>query len=122
MSTSTVTDLNILVRAGEVAGIRERISAALDAAGARGHEIVVREITLACEPDNMLVTEFQQRFDRPAVVEQVHHLVVTASWGDSGEVPGTADITATVVGCLPPAPDGSTGLWFGQTRSVSSSE
>ena len=118
----TVTEMNVLLRPDGVDAVVDSIPGALPQA--TDVQVRMRSIDLECEPDNMLVAEYHQRFDAVPVTEQVHRLVVEADWeqpeGDSREF--TTGVTAAIVGCLPPAPDGSTGLWFGNTRAITSSE
>jgi hypothetical protein len=119
-SARTATDMNLLVRPDHGGALLDAVEAALTDLGATGVALELRSVESSCEPDNMLVAEYQQRFDTPPVGEQVHRLTVTAHW--PGAVPGTADVTRAVAGCLPAAPDGSPGLWFGQTTALRSSE
>ncbi|MGP9724783.1 hypothetical protein ACT3SZ_12295 [Corynebacterium sp. AOP40-9SA-29] len=120
----TWTDMNVLLRPDLGSEVVEAVRSVLTRRGASQVEVELTGIESACEPDNMLLAEYQQRFDSPAISGQVHRLTVSASWtGETaGEVPGTADITAEVAGCLPPAPDGTPGLWFGQTSTLRSCE
>lgn len=116
----TWTDMNVLLRPDLGSEVVEEVRSVLARRGAGQVEVELTGIESACEPDNMLLAEYQQRFDSPAISEQVHRLTVSANW--QGEAPGTADVTASVAGCLPPAPDGTPGLWFGQTSTLRSSE
>lgn len=128
----TWTDMNVLLRPDLGSEVAEAVRSVLTRHGASQVEVELTGIESACEPDNMLLAEYQQRFDSPAISEQVHRLTVSANWPgeDAGEAagkgtgkaPSTADITAEVAGCLPPAPDGTPGLWFGQTSTLRSSE
>ncbi|MCJ7859438.1 hypothetical protein [Corynebacterium kalidii] len=119
-SVPTATDMNVLVRPDRRDALLDAVDAALTGLGATGVEVELRSVESACEPDNMLVADYLQRFDTPPVGEQVHRLTVTAHW--PGAAPATADVTRAVAGCLPSAPDGSPGLWFGQTTTLRSSE
>jgi hypothetical protein len=117
--------MNVLVRPDHVAALADAIERALGDHGATGVEVRLTGIESACEPDNMLVAEYQQRFDTPPIGEQVHRLTVTACWQDShgqDKALSTADVTRVIAACLPGVPDGSPGLWFGQTSTLRSSE
>lgn len=124
-NVTTATDMNVLVRPDHVAALADAIKHALGDHGATGVEVVLTGIESACEPDNMLVAEYQQRFDTPPIGEQVHRLTVTACWQDAyrkDKALSTADVTRVIAACLLDAPDGSPGLWFGQTSTLRSSE
>ncbi|AHW63902.1 Hypothetical protein CGLY_07285 [Corynebacterium glyciniphilum AJ 3170] len=121
----TATDMNVLVRPDGVTALAVAIRHTLGDHGATSVEVTLTGIESACEPDNMLVAEYQQRFDTPPVSEQVHRLTVTARWQGThwqGGALNTADITRDIAACLPILPDGSPGLWFGQTSTLRSSE
>lgn len=122
---TTATDMNVLVRPDHVVALADAIKHTLGDHGATGVEVVLTGIESACEPDNMLVAEYQQRFDTPPIGEQVHRLRVTACWPDAqgqDKAMSTADVTRVIAACLPGVPDGSPGLWFGQTSTLRSSE
>lgn len=119
-SVVTETDMNVLLRVDEVDSVSSGIRRALDTSGAVELQVTFTAIESACEPDNVLVAEYLQRFDSPPVSEQVHRLTVTAHW--ERVVEDTRSITREVAACLPAAPDGSPGLWFGQTSTLRSCE
>lgn len=116
----TETDMTALLRPDRTGTTATAVRRELSTAGAQDVRVEFTVIESACEPDNALVAEYLQRFESPPVSEQVHRLNVTAQWVH-GQV-DTKVVTRQVAGCLPPAPDGSPGLWFGQTSTLRSSE
>ncbi|WP_420099914.1 hypothetical protein [Corynebacterium sp.] len=118
--SATDTDMTVLLRPGCRDALVGDIREVLSGRGAIRTEVGLTAIASACEPDNMLIAEYQQRFEAPPVSEQVHRLTVHAYW--SGATPATAGITRDIAACLPRLGDGSPGLWFGQTTTLRSCE
>ena len=119
----TVTDINVLLRATEVEATARAIADSLASRGVEVLSVHIMDVGSGCEPDNMLVTEYEQRFDSPPIAESLHRILVgarTAETVDAGDGLATESttqtISAAVAAALPPAPDGSEGLWYGSTR------
>jgi hypothetical protein len=122
----TFTDLNALFRASDAAATVTRITDGVTALGCTGVQVRARAITLACEPDNMLVAAYQQVHDAPPVTEDLHRITVSATVPATVPATGTAGaagtggitgrITRAVVAALPTGPDGTAAVWFGSTR------
>lgn len=118
----TETAMNVLMRPDLLEETATRIREELGDAGAQDVRVETRNVESACEPDNVLIAEYSQRFDSPPIAEQVHLLTVTAAWASETATPERRKVTASVASCLPPAPDGTPGLWSGQTTALPSSE
>lgn len=123
----TFTDLNALFRSSDADATVARVTGAVTALGCTGVRVRIRPITLACEPDNMLVAEYEQIHDAPPVTEDLHRITVAAGVpaGAPADVPAgagdergeiTERITRAVVAALPDGPDGTAAVWFGSTR------
>lgn len=108
-----LADINALLRAADTDAVARRIAETLSQRGACDIQVHIADVAAGCEPDNMLVTEWQQRFEAPPIAESLHRILVGATAPES--LPD-ADITQTVAEALPKAPDGSQGLWYGSTR------
>ncbi|WP_010119028.1 hypothetical protein [Corynebacterium nuruki] len=126
----TFTDLNALFRGSDKAATVTRITDGVTALGCTGVQVRARVITLACEPDNMLVAAYQQVHDAPPVTEDLHRITVsatvpaavtaaataTAADTTAGAADITDRVTRAVVAALPTGPDGTATVWFGSTR------
>lgn len=109
-----IADINALMRASEVNATAEAIAEALVSAGHSNIAVHIADVSVGCEPDNMLVTEYEQRFDMPPVVESLHRIVVGGQGRGGVDL---SEVTKTIAAALPKAPDGSEGLWYGGTRA-----
>ncbi|MDO4631390.1 MAG: tRNA (guanosine(37)-N1)-methyltransferase TrmD [Corynebacterium sp.] len=70
------TDLNILVTPAEWQKIMANLATYLATRDYHVTTIHAEEINLSCEPDNMLVTEYQQTQGRPPVSEALHRIII----------------------------------------------
>jgi hypothetical protein len=114
----TFTDLNALFRTADADVTVDRIDSAVRALGAREVRVRAKAISLVCEPDNMLVAEYEQIHDGPPVTEELHRITVEAGVPTDASTDGdiSDSITRAVVGALPTGPDGTAAVWFGSTR------
>lgn len=70
------TDLNLLIRPSEWAEIARRMPAELTGSGYEAESVHSQIVDLTCEPDNMLVTQFEQTEGHAPSVEVLHRVVV----------------------------------------------
>ncbi len=104
-SRLVTTDLNLLITPEEWRTILTELPAKLSAAGFAVTQLSATEISLTCEPDNMLVAQFEQVEGHVPVAEVLHRVLVTGVTA----LP-LVDVTATVAAALP---DGA--YWYGTT-------
>lgn len=117
MSTTSprhiIADINALLRAADTESTARAIAESLKELGLQEISVHIADVAAGCEPDNMLVTEYEQRFSMPPVVESLHRIVVGAQKGLGVD---NSAVTSAIARALPAAPDGSEGLWYGSTR------
>ena len=70
------TDMNILVTKSEWQKIAPKLPKKLSKNGYRVSAIHAEEINLSCEPDNMLVSEYEQAEGHPPVSEILHRVII----------------------------------------------
>lgn len=70
------TDLHVLLAPAEWASLAETIPARLSERGYAVESIHADVVDLTCEPDNMLLTQYQQNEGHPPVGEELHRVVV----------------------------------------------
>ena len=70
------TDMNILVTRSEWQKIAPKLPKKLSKNGYRVSAIHAEEINLSCEPDNMLVSEYEQAEGHPPVSEILHRVII----------------------------------------------
>lgn len=97
------TSLNVLLAPAEQAGV----AAKLAAAGFEDCQFV--ETVFACEPDNMLVAEYQQLHGSAPVTEVLSRLVVLSHQPAAARL---WEVTAAVVAALPAGT-----LWYGTSTA-----
>lgn len=97
------TDLNLLIRPAEWQQLAHGLPAALATAGYTVTSIHGDVVDLTCEPDNMLVTQFEQVEGHQPVVEALHRVIIN---GTSG-LP-LREATQAVVAALP-----DNSYWYG---------
>lgn len=97
------TDINVLITPAEWQAASAALPQALQAAGYEATSIHGDVIDLTCEPDNMLVNQYEQAEGRPPMAEQLTRVVVNGSSSLS-----LVDATRAVVDALP---EGS--YWYG---------
>lgn len=109
-----IAEITVLMRSSETDGAARVIATALKEQGYTDVGVHIVDIHAGCEPDNILVTEYEQRFERPPLAESLYRIVVgvTAPAGVR-----FSDVTSRIAASLPPAPDGSEALWYGGTRA-----
>ncbi|PRQ12551.1 hypothetical protein C1Y63_00360 [Corynebacterium sp. 13CS0277] len=100
-------DLQVLANARELTAAQSRWAQRLAAAGLHDPEIFVEPLSLGCEPDNMLVTEYEMRHGTPPITQTLHRVIVNARTALAD-----ADMTRAVVDCLP-----ADATWYGTTRA-----
>ena len=71
------TDMNILATRSEWQKIAPKLPKKLSKNGYRVSAIHAEEINLSCEPDNMLVSEYEQAEGHPPVSEILHRVIIT---------------------------------------------
>lgn len=99
------TDLNLLITPVEWQQLVEIIPQQLTGEGFMVTKISATEVSLTCEPDNMLVNQFEQAEGRSPTVEVLHRVLIVGST----LLPVVA-VTTAVVSVLP------TGTyWYGTT-------
>ena len=106
MERDVSTDINLLVTPGDWMTIADALAPRLEDNGYTAATVHAEEISLSCEPDNMLVTQYEQQEGHVPFNEVLHRVVIN---GRSGE--DLKDLTATVVGCLP---EGT--YWYGTSH------
>ncbi|APT85015.1 hypothetical protein [Corynebacterium aquilae] len=95
-SRDTHTDIQALLPPHELEASLPTWQSALTTAGITGADIHVEPISLSCEPDNMLVTEYEQTHGAPPITEVLHRIVVNAHTALNER-----DLTKAIVDCLP---------------------
>ncbi|QGU07717.1 tRNA (guanine-N(1)-)-methyltransferase [Corynebacterium occultum] len=103
------TDLNILIAPVEWERVVARMPKKLRRAGFEATEIHAQVVDLTCEPDNMLVTQFEQNEGHVPVVEVLHRVVVN---GNSHL--DLKELTQVVVRSLPQG-----AYWYGTSMEGS---
>ncbi|MBN9643182.1 hypothetical protein ACFSSC_05315 [Corynebacterium mendelii] len=96
MDREVSTDINVLITPGEWAAVAKDLVSRLEQRGIHGATVDAEEISLSCEPDNMLVTQYEQQQGHSPVAEVLHRVVIN---GRSTLTP--RQLTAAVVACLP---------------------
>lgn len=97
------TDLNLLIRPADWGRVAAGLPAALAEAGYHADSVHGEIVDLTCEPDNMLVTQFEQVEGHQPVVEALHRVIIN---GTSG-LP-LREATQAVVAALP-----DNSYWYG---------
>ncbi|AZA11694.1 hypothetical protein [Corynebacterium gerontici] len=100
------TDLQVLMSQRDWQQISAVLPEALLAAGYRAQQIHGEEVDLTCEPDNMLITQYQQQYGQLAPALRLYRVVIN----------GESDLdlrkaTRVVVDSFPPAT-----FWYGTTN------
>lgn len=102
---AVTTDLNVLINEKEAPEIAQRLGENLRESGYYPSSVEVQLISMACEPDNMLMTQYEQINGRPPITEDLHRVVI------NGETDLDAkDATKAVVALLP-----QEALYYGTT-------
>lgn len=97
------TDLNVLITEAEWARLVQQLGQQLGTQGYEVSEIHAEAVSLGCEPDNMLLNQYEQEHGHPPVAEVLHRVVI------HGETDlGLAEATQKVVACLPEGTN-----WYG---------
>lgn len=96
MASTVTTDLNLLLNAKDAPALAEKIGKELAEAGYVPTNVEIQLISLSCEPDNMLVTQYEQVHGRPPVNEDLHRLLVNGTTELENK-----DATKAVVALLP---------------------
>ncbi|MDO5098398.1 MAG: hypothetical protein Q4D85_06515 [Corynebacterium sp.] len=99
-------DLHVLLTAAQLTEFEERVQAS----ASPGFEVLAvfsAEENFSCEPDNMLVAQYEQRTGKVPVTEAVYRVVVHGRRSSS-----LVDATAAVADQLP-----ADALWYGTTVS-----
>lgn len=78
-SRTVATDLNVLINPAELARAVEKLPKKLRKAGYEATEIHSEIVDLTCEPDNMLVTQFEQVEGHVPITEALHRVVINGS-------------------------------------------
>lgn len=99
------TDLNVLITPGDWERTLEKLPKKLRRAGFDVTEIHAEIVDLTCEPDNMLVTQFEQIEGHVPITEVLHRVIVNGR----SHLPLT-ELTQTVVRGLP-----RDTYWYGTT-------
>lgn len=92
------TDLSILISDSEWAKALEGMPEKLADSGFAAVDITSQIVSSACEPDNVLVSEYMSKHDGVPVVENVYRVIVNGSTN----LP-LHKATIAVVDCLPEA-------------------
>lgn len=71
-----VTELHALMVPADWRNASQHFERRLNKAGYRDVKLKIREMSLACEPDNMLVSSYTQEFGRPPIGEVLHQIHV----------------------------------------------
>lgn len=93
---TVTTDLNVLINEKDAPAITQKLGEQLAASGYIPSRVEVQLISMACEPDNMLVTQYEQINGRPPITEDLHRFVIN---GETDLEP--KDATKAVVALLP---------------------
>ncbi|MBC2681780.1 hypothetical protein [Corynebacterium anserum] len=109
-----IADITVLMRSSETDGAVRAIATALKEQGYTDVGVHVADIHAGCAPDNILVTEYEQRFEKPPMAESLYRIVVGVTAPAGARF---SDVTARIAASLPSAPDGSEALWYGGTRA-----
>lgn len=99
------TDLNLLITPSEWRKLLPSLAEQLAAAGFAVIRIDAAEISLTCEPDNMLVNQFEQLEGHSPTAEVLHRVLIVGTTALS-----LVDTTAAVVQLLP-----TDTYWYGTT-------
>ncbi|AIG63948.1 tRNA (guanine-N1)-methyltransferase [Corynebacterium atypicum] len=99
------TQLEVLIAPKAWKEAAQHLPRKLAKRGVYGADVHAQQVDFSCEPDNVLVAEYEQANARPPVAEVVHHVVVSAR----SQMPHR-EVTQAVVGCLPRGT-----LWYGST-------
>lgn len=100
------TELQILANPKEMKAWAKELPARLEKVGYHNAQVEAEPISLACEPDNMLVTQYEQFEGHPPITEDLHRLLVN---GET-ELDEKA-ATQAVVGLFP-----SNTYWYGTSN------
>ncbi len=73
------TDLNLLIRPSEWEAVAEKMPTRLAESGYAAESVHSQIVDLTCEPDNMLVSQFEQAEGHVPSVEVLHRVVVNGS-------------------------------------------
>ncbi|WP_092254718.1 tRNA (guanosine(37)-N1)-methyltransferase TrmD [Corynebacterium cystitidis] len=99
------TDLNVLITAAEWERAAGQMPKKLRKAGFEPREIHAEQVDLSCEPDNMLVAQFEQAEGHVPVAESLYRVVVNGR-----SALDLRDATKAVVAALPAGT-----YWYGTT-------
>lgn len=99
------TDLNLLITPSQWQKLLPNLAQPLAAVGFAVTRIDSAEISLTCEPDNMLVNQFEQLEGRCPTAEVLHRVLIFGTTA----LP-LVDVTAAVVQLLPAG-----SYWYGTT-------
>nr|WP_257158596.1 tRNA (guanosine(37)-N1)-methyltransferase TrmD [Corynebacterium cystitidis] len=99
------TDLNVLITAAEWERAAAQMPKKLRKAGFEPREIHAEQVDLTCEPDNMLVAQFEQAEGHVPVAESLYRVVVNGR-----SALDLRDATKAVVAALPAGT-----YWYGTT-------
>lgn len=99
------TDLNLLITPSQWQKLLPSLAQQLAAVGFAVTRIDSAEISLTCEPDNMLVNQFEQLEGRSPTAEVLHRVLIFGTTALS-----LVDVTAAVVQLLPAG-----SYWYGTT-------
>ncbi|MFC5939173.1 hypothetical protein ACFPVT_07190 [Corynebacterium choanae] len=105
--TQWTTDIQVLLTRSEWQRLEPELSQHLTDEDCTPMNIAVEELSFACEPDNMLVSEYQQREGHPPVAEILHRVVV-----HSRSTRAASEVTKHVVTAL-----GNPQYWYGTTSA-----
>ncbi|GAA1474913.1 hypothetical protein GCM10009621_19910 [Corynebacterium felinum] len=108
------TDLHLLLTPQQWVAVHEALSANT-CAGVEISAVYAQELSFACEPDNMLVTHFEQQEGRVPLAEVLHRVVVLSK--TSREL---KDLTVAIVEVIATTVD-SHLYWYG-TSSLGHSD
>ena len=97
------SDINVLVNSHAMDAAQTQWPTILKEHGVESAHVHVEIVSLSCEPDNMLVTEYEMKNGTPPITESLHRVVVNARTALSD-----AEMTRAVVACLP---EGAS--WYG---------
>lgn len=100
------TDLNLLIRPSEWEAVAEEIPAKLAGSGYEAQSVHSQIVDLTCEPDNMLVAQFELAEGHAPSVEVLHRVVVNGS----SEL-DLREATKTVSAALPEG-----AYWYGTSH------